>query len=57
MILGCNICKAEFTNEYLLQKHMNRKVPCNVIFECLSDIKKMSDKVFTIEAPTLPVVV
>ena len=34
-MLQCNICKTQFTSDYLLLKHQNRKIPCNVIFECI----------------------
>jgi len=34
MDLDCKVCKVVFTNEYLFNKHKNRKIPCGVIFKC-----------------------
>jgi hypothetical protein len=35
MTFLCEICKGQFTSEYLLNKHQNRKNPCDVVFECI----------------------
>jgi hypothetical protein len=44
MVLNCERCKSQFTTEYLLQKHLNRKIPCNIIFLCLKCKKIFASK-------------
>lgn len=34
MDLQCKICNVNFTSEYLLSRHQNRKIPCGTIFKC-----------------------
>jgi hypothetical protein len=44
MVLNCERCKVQFTNEYLLQKHLNRKIPCDIIFKCIICKKILASK-------------
>ncbi|MGL5934002.1 MAG: C2H2-type zinc finger protein [Cetobacterium sp.] len=34
MVYNCNKCNNTFKSEYLLEKHINRKISCDVIFKC-----------------------
>ena len=34
MVIKCDRCKVQFTTEYLLSKHQNKKIQCGIIFEC-----------------------
>jgi hypothetical protein len=38
---NCNKCQKEFTSEYLLHKHINRKISCDIVLTC-----KICGKVF-----------
>ena len=31
----CKTCKKKFISEYLLNKHLNKKIPCSVIIKCI----------------------
>lgn len=42
MLHRCIKCKEEFTSEYLLNKHKNRKVSCDVILKCTKCLKSFS---------------
>jgi hypothetical protein len=42
MIYKCTKCNKNFTSEYLLKKHENRKIPCDGILECVKCLKIFS---------------
>jgi len=41
MVLKCSKCNNTFNSEYVLNKHLNRKIPCDTILQCTR-----CDKVF-----------
>jgi len=39
MIYKCNKCREEFISQYLLTKHENRKISCDIVLECIKCLK------------------
>lgn len=34
MVLKCSKCNNTFNSEYVLNKHLNRKIPCDIVLQC-----------------------
>lgn len=44
MTLNCTKCKEKFTNKYHLNRHINRKTPCDVVLQCTRCTKIFDNK-------------
>ena len=43
----CDLCQKVFEFPYLLERHKNRKKPCNIIFNLNNYTKELYEELFT----------